>query len=246
VSPGQVADSRLRDQVAAQLEELLSGRLTGSGSPAAALLAARMPGGRPTPARQRAWRVIEDRYRARQPQVTREGRAALLTAGAPGAGKSTAVTQLGLVDEGWRRLDADVVKDYLLEELVAAGEVDDVLAVELLDARPVMPRELAGLVHAESVAILDRLRERCLRDGENVVIEGTLVWEPAAYQLLDHLAAASYREVSIVDVEVCREVARAQAVQRWWAGRHDTDDALGGRWPVAGGRWPVAGGCRCR
>ena len=230
MSPDQLADSELRDRVAAQLNELLSGQLAGNGTRATAWLARHMAGGQPTAERTRVWRNIEDRYRARQPQVTREGRAALLTAGAPGAGKSTAVDQLGVVDDGWRRLDADVVKDYLVEELAAAGAVDDVLAVELVDGRPVMPRELAGLVHIESVAIVELMRDRCLRDGENVVIEGTLAWEPAAHRLLGELARAAYREVSIVDVEVPRELARARAVERWWAGRCDPGSGLGGRW----------------
>lgn len=104
------------------------------------------------------------------------------------------------------------------------------LAVSLADGRAVMPRELAGLVHTESVLILDTLREDCLRRGENVVIEGTLTWEPAARQLLHELTQRAYREVSIVDVEVRREVAKAQAVERWWTGRCDPGEELGGRW----------------
>ncbi len=49
------------------------------------------------------------------------------------------MSQLGLVDEGLRRLDADVVKDYLLENLVVTGRVEDLLVRELADAHPVMP-----------------------------------------------------------------------------------------------------------
>lgn len=224
----------LRDQVARQLDELFSGPLASNGALAGRLLARHLSHGVPTPQRLRVWNEIQERYLARQPGVERDGRAALLTAGAPGAGKSTAVDQLALVDEGWRRLDADVVKDYLVQELAAAGDVDDVLSVLLADERAVMPRELAGLVHAESVLILDRIRAGCLRRGENVVIEGTLTWEPAGRQLLAQLVDRAYRDVSIVDVEVPREVAKAQAISRWWAGRCDRADELGGRWvPLA-------------
>jgi hypothetical protein len=60
------------------------------------------------------------------------------------------VARLGVVDDGWRRLDADVVKDYLLQDLLTSGEVDDVLVVPLADGRTVMPRELAGLVRTPS------------------------------------------------------------------------------------------------
>lgn len=52
--------------------------------------------------------------------------------------------------------------------------------------------------------ILDRLRDMCLRRSENVVLEGTLVWAPAARMLLDELARRPYREASIVNVEVAR------------------------------------------
>jgi hypothetical protein len=84
------------------------------------------------------------------------------------------------------------------------------------------------------VLILDRLRDMCLRRSENVVLEGTLVWAPAARMLLDELARRTYREASIVDVEVARGVATEQAVARWWAGRCDPANELGGRWvPLA-------------
>jgi len=168
-----------------------------------------------------------ERYLARQSAVTREGRAALLTAG-PGAGKSSVVSQLGLVDEGWRRLDADVVKDYLLEDLVVSGRVEDLLVRELADAHPVMPAELASLVHLESVAFIEELRTDCLARGENVVIEGTLSWPPAAQRLLDELVQREYREVRIVDVEVPRVVAHEQALARWWAGRQEGVAGRGG------------------
>jgi len=103
---------------------------------------------------------------------------------------------------------------------VSAGDV------ELRAQVTVMPRELAGLVHTESVLILDRLRDMCLRRGENVVLEGTLVWAPAARMLLDELARRTW----------------------WppWPGRtagHRGCGATTGRWP----RWPrttsSASGC---
>jgi len=86
-----------------------------------ALLARNLRHSRPTPERDRLWTDIHQQYLARQSGVERDGRAALLTAGAPGAGKSTAVARLGLADEGSRRLDADVVKDYLVQELAGGG-----------------------------------------------------------------------------------------------------------------------------
>ena len=97
----------LRARVAAQLEGILgSADLDARGPRASVMLTANYRHGARTPARERLWSGMVERYLARQCAVMREGHAALLTAGVPGAGKSSAVSQLGLVDEGWRRLDA--------------------------------------------------------------------------------------------------------------------------------------------
>jgi hypothetical protein len=97
----------LRARVAAQLEGMLgSAELDARGPRASVMLTANYRHGARTPVRERLWSGMVERYLARQCAVIREGRAALLTAGVPGAGKSSVVSQLGLVDEGWRRLDA--------------------------------------------------------------------------------------------------------------------------------------------
>lgn len=226
-------DDELRSRVAGQLDYEFSptGPLAANGPRASIRIAANYRRAERTTARDRLWSQMTDRYLARQPDVAREGRAALLTAGVPGAGKSRAVDQLGDVDEGWRRLDADVVKDYLIEDLVAGGHYDDVLAHELADGYPIMPAELATLVHMESVTFLDELQTGCLERGENVVIEGTLSWPPAAQQLLRQLVTRDYREVLILDVEVPRALAHEQALNRWWEGRQEriAGRGLGGR-----------------
>jgi len=143
----------LREHVAAELTELLAydGPLSPSGARSTVMAPQNFRRGAVTPARRELWRELRGRYLARQPNVVMEGRAALLTAGVPGAGKSRAVERLGVVDEGWRRLDADVVKDYLIEDLVAAGRHEDLLGELLADGYPIMPAELATLVHEESV-----------------------------------------------------------------------------------------------
>lgn len=109
----------LRAKVAAELTDLLAydGPLSPTGSRSTVMQPQNFRRADLTPARRELWRDLRGHYLARQHSVTREGRAALLTPGVPGAGRSRAVDQLG-VDEGWRRLDADVVKDYLIEDLV--------------------------------------------------------------------------------------------------------------------------------
>ncbi len=227
----------LRARVAAELTDLLAydGPLSPSGSRSTMMAPQNFRHGDVTPARRELRQELRGRYLARQPNVVMEGQAALLTAGVPGAGRSRAVERLGVVDEGWRRLDADVVKDYLLEDLVGGGRHDDLLGELLADGYPIMPAELATLVHEESVVFLDQLRAQCLSRGENVVIGGTLSWPPAGERVLGELVRRGYREVRIVDVEVASGVAHEQALNRWWRGRQEriAGQGLGGRFVPA-------------
>ena len=103
---------------------------------------------------------------------------------------------------GWRILDADIVKDLILRHELRQGTYRPHLAHLLPDGHPLLPRELAALVHHESVQIITGIRHRCLGAGENIVIDGTLAWPPYALELLTELAAHDYQHVSIVDVEV--------------------------------------------
>jgi hypothetical protein len=129
---------------------------------------------------------------------------------------------LRLRDEVAAQLDALLALpewDALLDELAASGRVNTLLDRVLGDGHPVLPAELAALVHIESVAFIDELRTECLSRGENVVIEGTLSWPPAAQRLLRELVQRAYRDVTILDIEVPRQVAHEQARARWWRGR---------------------------
>jgi len=233
------AASGARALVAGQLERLaaVGGPLASSSARDTMELAQHYtPGGLPTRARRRFRRDVLASYLDRQPEVPREGKAALLTAGPPGAGKSTALDELGLVMQGWRRLDADVVKDYLVADIVRSGYYDDLLSYQLADGQPILPAELASLTHRESVSILDDIRQECLRHGENILIEGTLSWAAYGAQLLGELVNRDYQDVTIVDVEVPVELARERALQRWWDGRQEriaTGQGLGGRFTPA-------------
>jgi hypothetical protein len=158
--------------------------------------------------------------------------AAIISAGPPGAGKSTALRERHLVDTSYRYLDADIVKDELLRRAIADGHYADLLSTTLADAHPIAPRELAALVHAESTEVIDDVREVCLQRRENVVIEGTLQWGPQGGILMAQLSARDYTDVRIVDVEVPASIAHEQAVRRWWEGRIrgiSGQDRMGGR-----------------
>lgn len=185
------------------------------------------------PQRRRTLDRIIESYLAEQDNVVLGGQfCAIATAGVPGAGKSTSIERNGLAGQGWRVLDADRVKDYLIREALEADDYRDILAVRLPDSGAVMPRELATLVHAESTKIVDALQERCMRRGENIVIEGTFSWPGLGERLLRQLGAAGYERLTIMDVEVACEHAQEQALGRWWTGRTSGDE-LGGRFTPA-------------
>lgn len=156
---------------------------------------------------------------------------ALATAGPPGVGKSSSIDRRHLAGQGWRVLDADVVKDHLLRDAVTCGVYDDLLEQELSDGHPVFPRELATLVHSESTMLLDAITEICMARGENIVLEGTFSWPGLGPRLLTDLAYADYQKFTILDVEAPADITRARALTRWWRGRLD---AIGGGDPFGG------------
>lgn len=164
-------------------------------------------------------------YRAQSPDAPAEGRAVIITAGPPGAGKSTALR--GVLD-GHRRIDPDEIKDLLLAEAEAADLLVTRRDHTLSDSRPVSPRELAGWVHHLSTDIADEVRRTSLELGENIVVEGTLWWPPLAERYSRELAEQDYTSLLVLDVEVPLETSLAQARERWWQGRVSPDH-LGGR-----------------
>lgn len=220
----------LRTATAAVLERMCSGggTLDRHGATASHRLYA------PDPHRRRTVDRIIDSYLAEQHNVVLDGQfCALATAGVPGAGKSTSIKRHGLAGQGWRVLDADRVKDHLIRDALDTGIYRSILEMTLPDGGTVMPRELATLVHTESTKILDALQAVCLQRGENIVIEGTFSWPGLGERLLRQLGAAGYDRFTIIDVEVPRERAQEQALQRWWDGRQHCDDGLGGRFTPA-------------
>lgn len=219
------AETRLRDTVAAELAHLTA------------------PGGLLAPDSPRAtYKVFEDdprRAQVRKRIVTeyldagmpvQGSNMAVLTAGPPGAGKSTALnTVLGARTADYRRLDADLAKDYLLTDALDKGLFDDLLAQTLADGRSIAPRELAALVHHESTQIWETLRRHCIDRGEPIIIEGTLTWPPLGAKLLAELRMGGYTAVRVIAVDVPERIAQQRAIDRWWRVRHADSDTLGGR-----------------
>lgn len=176
--------------------------------------------------------LIAARFAA-EPSTPAGTRAVVVTAGPPGAGKSTAVRQYPEF-AGYREIDADHFKDELLLRAQNDRLLDPWLAEQLPDGKPVALRELATYVHAESTVVATAYRDEAFERGENVLVHGTLADPQTIDDLLSAFDLAGYERLVIVDVEVAQEVAVERALDRWWSGRTGSDP-LGGRFvpPVA-------------
>lgn len=201
------SNRRLRNTVHAELAALLVG----------GQLAVAPPAVRDYLADQQLIAQVARQYRAQQHDAPAGGRAAIITAGVPGAGKSSA---LGAIAAGYRRIDPDEIKDILLAGLDTAGLLDVRGGHVLADGNSVSPGELAGWVHRASTDAADRVRTASLQLGENFVMEGTLSWPQLSVSHVDELAVGGYERLTILDIEVPLTVAVEQSKRRWWEARH--------------------------
>lgn len=179
-------------------------------------------------ARLRLHRRLVEQQRATPAPATGGHLAVVITAGAPGSGKSSAIAADARLT-AFRNIDADDFKDPLLLDAEATGLLTAWTDVTLADGRPVALRELSGFVHAESTAVADAMRQACFADGENVVIHGTLASVQYLDELLAELDEYGYEDIVIYDVEISADQAIEQALARWWASRTNDTDRLGGR-----------------
>lgn len=166
--------------------------------------------------------------------VGKDGLAAIVTAGPPGAGKSTAISGLSEDLSAYRRLDADQIKECLIEKAVEEGIFDKFLGMGLPDGGSILPNELSSLVHKESADLHNILIQESLYAQVNVIIEGTFSWDGLVDRYIGWLATGDYHELKLIDVEVDFETATKQARQRWWDGRIA---ALSGSGSPLGGRF---------
>jgi predicted ABC-type ATPase len=179
--------------------------------------------------RRRLVRVARDWYlETHAESVTRGGTCVVVTAGPPGAGKSSTLSTA--VEDVRSRLviDADVAKEFLARWCVDAGTYSAVLSKILPDGRSVMPLDLSPLLQTVSTEVCNAVRRSALESGLDIVVESTMSTPAFGERLLLSLAKAACRQLIIVSVETDRETAHERARARWWAGRLD-DHELGGR-----------------
>ncbi|MEU4088907.1 zeta toxin family protein [Streptomyces aureus] len=201
-----------------------------------------------TPDRERMHSAILEEFTARCAHLPRDGHAALLTAGAPGAGKGGALRGLG----DWQGRDDELgraltrahgidVRDYVVLDpdqfKVAIFEHGgsphlSAHARELSDGRPVAPSETASLTHRESAFLQDVFEQWARAQGYNLLYDATLRDQKWNEKLLGDLRADGYDRRVLLSVEVPVEQCLAQNAARWQDGRAEFDagrDRYGGR-----------------
>ncbi|MEU5449293.1 MULTISPECIES: zeta toxin family protein [Streptomyces] len=193
-------------------------------------------------------RAVIERFKAEFAGLPRGGSAVLLTAGAPGAGKSTVQHRLG----SWQNEDSELgrlltsahglkVEDYVVLDpdefkraLHEAGGMPQLSPEQmaLSFGRELTPAEMSGLLHRESSYIRDQLQEWARAEGCNLLLDATLANEGAGTKLLGDLARDGYDQRVILSVEVPLETSLAQNASRWQTGRiayEQGADPYGGR-----------------
>lgn len=192
--------------------------------------------GLPTPQRRRVQREILQKYQDQYPRVE-AARQAIVMAGPPGAGKSTAlesvITATGISREKWIPLDADEVKKLLLDQAQADGTLEAMVPHKLrAEGIKPYPAELASLVHEESSQLVKRLQNLAIQRGWNVIIDGTLANEGKSDALLTSLGENGYT-VHMVVVDIPLADSKKRIRSRW---EHGIAEAEKGN-NLEGGRW---------
>lgn len=206
------------------------------------------PDFKPTSKREALHEVILRRFLAVQ-EVLRYDHRAVVMAGPPGAGKSStmikAIGDMGRAANEYAVIDSDVFKREILSAMVEDGSIRELMPLELeaqttLTGEVFLPFDFAALVHIESTILADRALKQALRQGANVIIDGTLSDLNQGRERLNLLAANGYKSRLIVDVEASRTVVEKRVHDRWLydyehsISSESTSVGLGGRLVPAG------------
>jgi predicted ABC-type ATPase len=180
---------------------------------------------------------LKAQYVDAHPGVLQDRRAVVL-AGPPGAGKSTALgTVLGESVKEYLTVDADEFKRALLDTAIQDGSyashiVPDAVAARERTGEQFFPLELSSLVHEESSMLAKQLRSEAIERGDNVIIDTVLSSADSALALGAQLEAAGY-SIDVIDVEVPYSLSEQRIATRWqesYEAAVEHGHGLGGRW----------------
>ncbi|KIF00433.1 hypothetical protein PL81_41040 [Streptomyces sp. RSD-27] len=188
-----------------------------------------------TAERRRLHKEILDEAKATCAGLPRDGKAVLLTAGPPGAGKGESQqllrgrqgddTKLGqaLAQAHGMDLDQYVVldPDEFKERIIRHGGAPALPAhaYALPGGMRLAPAELAPLVHRESSYLQDAFEDWAREQGFNLLYDGVMKNFDKTHSLLSDLNRRGYSERVVLSVEVPMQTSLEQNALRWQAGR---------------------------
>lgn len=201
-----------------------------------------------TAERRRLHKEILHEAKATCAGLPRDGKAVLLTAGPPGAGKGESQqllrgrqgddTKLGqaLAQAHGMDLDQYVVldPDEFKERIIRHGGAPALPAhaYALPGGMRLAPAELAPLVHRESSYLQDAFEDWAREQGFNLLYDGVMKNFDKTHSLLSDLNRQGYSERVVLSVEVPMQTSLEQNALRWQKGRIAFDqgtEAYGGR-----------------
>jgi predicted kinase len=168
-----------------------------------------MTGGRWTAARAKQHQMIVDELWKAASGVPTDKKSIML-GGMAGAGKGTVLAQHPNADQ-YLVLDPDLAK----EALARHGLIPDVPGHPDLS-----PLERAGLVHAESIHILEMLAQRAYANGTNVMWDATMGIQSSVQRRIADLRAHGYG-VEGLFVNVPFNVGERRVRERYRQGQRD-------------------------
>ena len=169
--------------------------------------------------------TISDSFWGDNPIRGAPGRRAIVMAGPPGAGKSTALPDISpefFQGKPFALIDSDDLKSSLLNDAIATGYYESqflpLVKMYAAGGARFFPMDFAGLVHAESMILHAQLIRDGIASRANLVIDGTMAWRRYGEDILTRLQEAGYVTQLIVDVEASRSEAEEHAYLRWREG----------------------------
>jgi hypothetical protein len=152
----------------------------------------------PRASRRRLHEVLAARFVNRIGNL-KYSREAIVMAGPPGAGKTTALHAVLARDirssEHFAVIDADTFKADLLQSAIEDGWYEQLVPNQVADLERLgetfFPMDFAPLVHIESTILARTVTRQLLAAGANIVIDGTLSGTAAARETFDMRAKHS-------------------------------------------------------
>lgn len=137
----------------------------------------------------------------------------IFSAGLPGAGKTTVLTQYERLNmEDWATVSSDDMKEILAEK----GAVPEIEGLS--------PMERSTLVHQESSYLADRLLKELSSKGKNIIYDFTCKNKRSTEKRIETLVDSGYKteDMQFTFVDITIEVAKERAKSRYTKGLNES------------------------